>query len=269
MTPLAAQHDVLLLDLDGVVYKGKEAVINAVPALLAAAQKFGVTLAYVTNNASRNPEDIAAQLRGYGLPCQTSDVVTSAQAAARLLAQQFQPGDKILVVGGPGLRHAVAQRGFTVVDTAASQPVAVVQGYSPEVGWRQLAEAAYAIEASAAYFATNTDMTLPTAQGIAPGNGTLVSAVVQATGVQPLVAGKPYAPLMQESIERTGAQRPLVIGDRLDTDIAGAHSVNIPSLLVLTGVSSLADAHNATPDQRPTYVGPDLRALVQPELLLS
>ena len=261
---LAAAHDVLLLDLDGVVYRGPNPVPHAVTSLCAVHEQFGVRLAYVTNNASRTPAEVAATLRGFGLPAQPADVVTSAQAGARVLTEHIAPGDNVLVVGGPGLLEAVQDRGFTVVTSAAERPVAVIQGFHPHVGWEELAEATYAIRAGAIFVATNTDRTIPTPHGVAPGNGLLVGVVEAACGVTPLVAGKPETPLMAESIARTGAARPLVVGDRLDTDIEGANRAGVPSLLVLTGVSTLADAQAADASLRPTFIAADLRGLLRP-----
>ena len=263
--PLIAAHDALLLDLDGVVYAGTEALPHAAKAL-AEARRLGVHLAFVTNNASRTPAQVAGMLSGMGIPAEPRDVVTSAQAAARVLAELLPDGSSVLVVGGEGLLEAVGNRGFTVVNSAADRPQAVVQGFSPDVGWRQLAEATYALHAGAVYVASNTDLTIPTAQGIGPGNGLLVHAVRTASGVEPTVAGKPETPLMAESVERVAAAHPLVVGDRLDTDIAGANRAGIPSLLVFTGVTDVRGLLTAQPEERPTYLGLDLRALMLPEV---
>ncbi len=265
---LVEGYDTLLLDLDGVVYAGAEAIEHAVPALTSA-RRPGTALAFVTNNASRTPESIAAHIAELGLPASAEEVVTSAQAGARMLAEELAEGAKVLVVGGEGLRREVQRRGFEVVESASAAPAAVIQGFSPDVGWRQLAQATFAIRAGARSFATNTDRTIPTAEGIGPGNGLLVGVVAQATGVGPRVAGKPEVPLMAESLERTGAQRALVVGDRLDTDIEGANKVGVHSLLVLTGVSTLEDLALAPASQRPTFLGPDLRALHAQPISLS
>lgn len=267
-TTLLAAHDALLLDLDGVVYAGPSALPHAVDAL-ALARGSGVHLAFVTNNASRTPAQVADTLSGMGVPAQPRDVVTSAQAAGRVLAELLPAGAAVLVVGGEGLLEAVTDRGFEVVSAAADRPQAVVQGFSPDVGWRQLAEATFALRAGAVYVASNTDLTIPTAQGIGPGNGLLVHAVRTASGVEPVVAGKPETPLMAESVERVAAARPLVVGDRLDTDIAGANRAGIPSLLVLTGVTDVRGLLSARGEERPSYVGLDLRALLQPGVPLS
>lgn len=261
---LASSYDVLLLDLDGVLYAGASAVPHAARALREVRAELGVKVAFVTNNASRTPAAVVEKLRTVGVDAVEADVVTSAQAGAALLAERLPTGSAVLVVGGEGLRQAVADRGFEIVSAAAAEPAAVIQGFSPDVDWRCLAEATFAVRAGATFVATNTDRTIPTDGGIGPGNGLLVGVVEQATGVRALVAGKPQTPLMVESLRRTGATRPLVVGDRLDTDIAGANAAGLPSLLVLTGVSGLADVLTAVPAERPTFIGADLRALAWP-----
>lgn len=264
---LVDQFDALLLDLDGVVYAGPAAIPHAVEVL--GELRSHLKLAYVTNNASRTPEQVAEVLSDLGVAASPHDVVTSAQAAARVLAERIPSGAAVLVVGGQGLRQAVGDRGFTVVDSASADPAAVVQGFSPDVGWANLAQATYAIRAGADYVASNTDLTIPTADGIAPGNGLLVHAVRTASGVSPIVAGKPETPLMIESVERVAAERPLVVGDRLDTDIAGANRAGLPSLLVLTGVTGVAELLYAPREQRPTFLGLDMRALLRPPVELG
>jgi len=261
--PLAALYDVALLDLDGVVYVGPEAVPGA-PEQLRTASDAGMRIGYITNNASRSPEAVSAHLRSFGLPAESEDVVTSAQAAARLVAAEFPAGSPVLVVGGEGIREALAEYGLREVRSSDDKPVAVIQGFAPEVDWVMLADGAHAINAGAKWFATNLDLTIPTSGGRAPGNGTLVQAVRAAVDVDPVVAGKPESPLLRTSIERLGAKRPLMIGDRLDTDIAGANRVGIASLWVATGVNSAADVAAAPPGLRPTYVGSGLDALAEP-----
>lgn len=257
----ASGFDVLLLDLDGVVYAGDHAIDGA-PESLGVCRSAGVRLAFVTNNASRTPDDVAQRLDTMGVPAQPADVVTSAQAGGRMLEHSLDPGARVLVVGGPGLHQAVTERGFAVVSAASDEPAAVIMGFSPDVSWRQLAQATYAINAGALFFATNCDRTIPTGQGIGPGNGLLVGVVVAATGVEPAVAGKPEPPLMLESVDRTKARRPLVVGDRLDTDIAGASAARLPSLLVLSGVSQARDLLTAPSGSRPDFVAHDLKGLV-------
>ena len=257
---LSEQYDAALLDLDGVVYLGGVPIPGSAGALAEAVRR-GMRLAFVTNNASRTPHAIAAQLRGMGIDATATDVVTSAQAAARLVAGRFPAGSPVLVSGGTGLRFAVRDRGLRPVTTAAAQPVAVVQGYSPDLTYGLLAEAALAIRAGAWFVASNMDATLPTTRGPQPGNGSLVELLVTATGQQPVVAGKPEPPLHAESVERVGAKHPLIVGDRLDTDIEGAHNGGADSLLVLTGVTTPAEALLAPQNQRPTFIAANLSGL--------
>ena len=261
--PLDMAYDVALLDLDGTVYLGGAAIPGAPQALRKAAEA-GMRLAYITNNAYRTPAAIAALLTSFGVAATPGDVVTSAQAAARMLAERLPAGAHVLVIGGSGLRMAVRERGLTPVSTAVGRPEAVVQGYSPDVSYPALAEGGLAVAAGALFVASNADLTLPSRRGSQPGNGSLVQVIATATGVRPLVAGKPEPPLHRESVLRTGAKRPLVVGDRLDTDIEGAHRVGADSLLVLTGVTSPAEAVLAPPSQRPTYLAADLAGLLGP-----
>ncbi|GAA3547021.1 haloacid dehalogenase [Aeromicrobium flavum] len=267
--PLVASHDAILLDLDGVVYRGGEAVPGAVEALTAVTE---ARLAYLTNNANRPPRAVADHLVELGLDVSVDDIVTSAQAIAGVMAHDLPAGSPVLVVGGEGLRAALRERGLVpVADRHAEGVAAVVQGYTPDLGWRDLAEAAYAVQSGLPWYASNTDLTIPTAEGIAPGNGALVHAVGLAVGREPVVAGKPYAPLFEETIERIAPGSPLMVGDRLDTDISGARRAGIASLFVLTGVNSLSDVVNAIADERPDFVGHDLAALhdAHPEVVVD
>jgi HAD superfamily hydrolase (TIGR01450 family) len=262
-------YDTALLDLDGVVYAGGDAIAHA-PESLAVARGAGMGLAYVTNNALRTPDAVAEHLTELGIPTEAADVITSAQAVARLISEQVPDGSRVLVIGGEGLRVALRERGLEPVDSADDEPVAVVQGYGgPDLAWGRFAEACYAIARGVPWFASNTDLTIPSARGIAPGNGAAVEVVRIATGAQPQVAGKPLPPMHRETILRTGAERPLVIGDRLDTDIEGAFNGEVDSLLVLTGVTDGAQLLAAPPQHRPTYVDVDLRGLLtgQPDVV--
>ncbi|PFG42920.1 HAD superfamily hydrolase (TIGR01450 family) [Isoptericola jiangsuensis] len=264
--PLADGHDLALVDLDGVAYHGHLPIEHASASLVGARER-GLRLLFVTNNASREPEDVAEQLSGLDIPTAPDEVMTAAQACAALLRTRLEPGASVLVVGGRGLVTAVEQAGFRLASGADDAPDAVAQGFAPELGWSDLAEAAYAVAGGAWHVASNRDLSLPTARGFAPGNGALVAAVVAATGVEPDSAGKPAPTMYRLAVERVGAERPLVIGDRLDTDLAGARAGGYPGLHVLTGVSSARDAVLASPDLRPHYVGADLRALLEPHPL--
>ena len=261
--PLDSVYDVALLDLDGTVYLSGAAIPGAAEALRKA-DAAGMRLAYVTNNAFRTPAAIAALLVSFGVQATPDDVVTSAQAAARLLAERLPAGSPVLVIGGSGLRMAVRERGLRPVTTAADRPLAVVQGYAPDVSYPMLAEGGLAVEAGALFVASNGDLTLPSGRGRQPGNGSLTQVIATATGVQPLVAGKPEPPLHNESVLRTEAKRPLAVGDRLDTDIEAAYRVGVDSLLVLTGVTGPAEAVLAPPSQRPVYLAEDLTGLLEP-----
>jgi glycerol-1-phosphatase len=261
--PLASVYDVALLDLDGTVYLSGAAIPGAAEALRKA-DAAGMRVAYVTNNAFRTPAAIAALLVSFGIQAVPQDVVTSAQAAARVLAERLPTGTAVLVVGGSGLRMAVRERGLRPVSTAVDRPRAVVQGYSPDVNYSLLAEGGLAVDAGALFVASNGDVTVPSQRGRQPGNGSLTEVITTATGVRPLVAGKPEPPLHNESVQRTGAKHPLVVGDRLDTDIEAACRVGADSMLVLTGVTGPAEVVVAPPSQRPTYLAEDLAGLLEP-----
>jgi HAD superfamily hydrolase (TIGR01450 family) len=258
--------DLVLVDLDGVVYRGANAIPYAVESINAIGAR--ARIAYITNNASRTDDSVAAHLSGLGLHAKPADIVTSPQAAVTLLRQLIPAGSTVLVVGGEGLTSEVARAGFTVTRSGADAPAAVIQGFAPEVAWVDLAEAAFTLGgdagASVVWVATNTDWTIPQERGTAPGNGTLVSAVHTAVGRLPVVAGKPEVAIFEEAMTRFGTRRALMIGDRLDTDILGANRAGIPSALVLTGIDQAKQVLAAVPQERPTYILEDLRGLQLP-----
>jgi glycerol 3-phosphatase-2 len=257
VTTLARQHDCLLLDLDGTVFRGHEPTPGALESLA----EIDSRVLYVTNNASRAPGQVAEHLRELGFQAAADDVVTSAQSAAHLLATQLPTGSIVLVVGTDALTAEVSNVGLTPVRQFDDGPVAVVQGHSPQTGWPDLAEAALAIRAGAVWVAANVDLTLPSERGLLPGNGSMVAALQAATGRDPQVAGKPQPTLMRDALSRGAYDRPLVVGDRLDTDIAGAVASGLPSLMVLSGVSTAAEALHAAASERPDFIAPDLRGL--------
>ena len=238
MKNLAQQYDCLLVDLDGTVFRGRRPTEGAVQALDEAAGR----KLFVTNNASRSADEVAAHLRELGFTATADDVVTSAQSAAHLLAGQLPPDSPVLIVGTDALANEIAAVGLRPVRRYDDNPVAVVQGLSTTIGWPDLAEAALAIRAGALWVAANVDPTLPTERGLLPGNGSLVAALRTATGAEPQVAGKPGPQLMTDAVARGDFRAPLVIGDRLDTDIEGANAAELPSLMVLTGVNTARDA---------------------------
>jgi len=263
-SPLAG-IDVVLVDLDGVIYRGGDAIPYAVESINTLPP--AIRVGYITNNASRTDEAVAAHLTSLGLAVSANDVVTSPQAAVRLLAGLIPAGALVLVVGGDGLTSEVERAGFVVTRSALERPAAVIQGFAPEVGWAQLAEAAFALQGDGSeipWVATNTDWTIPQARGTAPGNGTLVSAVHSAVGRLPIIAGKPEVAIFNEATARFESSKALVIGDRLDTDIAGANRAGLPSALVLTGIDRAKQVLAAVTDQRPTFILDDLRGLAAP-----
>jgi glycerol-1-phosphatase len=256
-------HDVLLCDLDGVVYAGEHAIDGAVETLREL-DALGVPVAYVTNNASRSPDSVAEHLNSFGLSVDGEQVFGSAAAGVALLDQELEGRTaRVLVVGSEYLRGLVGEAGHEVVETAAEDPEAVIQGFDPSVGWTDLAQAAFAIRSGARWVATNTDLTIPRAEGIAPGNGALVEAVARATGTVPVAAGKPEPVLFRMAAERLGGIRPLVVGDRLDTDVLGGNRAGFHTALVLTGVDDLHTTQAAPGDQQPTWILEDLPALLQ------
>jgi HAD superfamily hydrolase (TIGR01450 family) len=225
-------------------------------------------VAYVTNNASRPPALVAERLSGLGIPAEPHEVVTSAQAAARVLAEQVPAGGVALVLGTAALADEVRRVGFEPVhalaDAGAAPVAAVVQGLSPDTCQRDLADAAVALRTGAVWVAANTDLTLPSVRGPLPGNGAFVAVLRMVTGLEPLVAGKPDPTLHRESVERVAARKPLVVGDRLDTDVLGAVRGGSDSLLVMTGVTDRPALLAAPAGSRPTYVSSDLRGLGEP-----
>ena len=254
--------DLVLADLDGVIYKGADAIPHAIEGMNLAGET--ARLGYITNNASRTASSVAEHLSSLGLTVGAEDVVTSPQAAVVLLAAEVPAGSTVLIVGGAGLIEEVEKAGFVPTFSAEDSPAAVIQGFSPEVGWVHLAEATFALHTGIPWVATNTDWTIPVARGTAPGNGTLVSAVHTAVGRLPIVAGKPEAAIFEVAVKRFGASTPLFIGDRLDTDILGSNRAGIESALVLTGIDQAKQVLAADANSRPRYILGDLRELHEP-----
>lgn len=258
--PLAEVYDLAMFDLDGVVYIGADAVVGA-PDHLARARASGLHVAFVTNNASRPPDAVARKLSGLGVEAATHDVVTSAQAAARVLLDRFGTGGRVAVLGAAGLERALVEAGLEVASVNDEDVVALVTGYGPDVPWRDVMRAAVRLRAGLPWVTSNTDLSLPTRDGIAPGHGVMVRMLADFSGVTPTVAGKPERPLLDETVRRVGGERPLMVGDRLDTDIEGGHNAGVDTLLVLTGVTGLEELVAARPEERPTYLSPDLGGL--------
>ena len=258
---LVEGYDLVIFDLDGVIYlidKPIEGAAEAVERLRSA----GTAIAYATNNASRRAPDVADLLTGMGVSATAGEVLTSAGASAALLAERLPAGSPVLVVGAEALRAEVRDAGLVPVERFEDSPAAVVQGYGPDVGWKILAEASLAVRGGALWMATNTDRTLPSPRGPLPGNGSLVAVIRTALNREPdVIVGKPEPALFTTAASLSKAERPLTVGDRLDTDIEGAVKAGMDSLLVLTGVSGPADLLAAPPERRPTYVAADLSGL--------
>ncbi|MEU4566955.1 HAD-IIA family hydrolase [Micromonospora sp. NPDC023956] len=257
--PLVERYRTMLFDLDGVVYRGAAAVDHAPPALADLA-RHGRERIFVTNNPSRTPAEVAALLNRLGVPVPAESVVTSAQVAAAMAAATVPAGSRVLAVGGEAVLTALREESLVPVRSAADDPAAVVQGSAPEVDWRQLAEASYAVARGLPWIATNMDLAVPREGGMAPGNGALVHAVTLATGRVPLVAGKPE-PAIFGYASRRGPGPHVMVGDGLATDVEGAHRSGLDSVLVLTGVTTVDHLLDAPPPHRPTHVVTDLRGL--------
>jgi HAD superfamily hydrolase (TIGR01450 family) len=253
------RYDALLVDLDGTVFRG------GVPVDGARAGLAGRASVYVTNNASRSPQQVAEHLTSIGFEVEPADVLTSAQAACTLAASMLEDSapagggtrPTAYVVGAASFRDLATYAGFRVVDSADEHPDVVLHGHSPENNWSMLSEAALAVRGGAVYVASNLDTTLPSERGLLIGNGSLVAAVVSATGVTPHSAGKPGPAMFEVAARQLGAERPLAVGDRLDTDIAGGIAAGMDTLCVLTGVSGHREILHTT--WRPTWIAANLR----------
>jgi HAD superfamily hydrolase (TIGR01457 family) len=255
---LAGRYDVLLFDLDGVVYRGDTPVAHA-PQTLHALRRAGRRLVFLTNNSSRTPEQVAAKLEQVGVDASPSEVVTSALATADLLAERG--GGTAYVVGRDGVRRALEAAGLRILDGEPDRVDHVVIGLDVEATYAKLRTACVLVQRGAHLVATNPDPSFPAEGALWPGAGALLAVVTATTGSTAEIVGKPYPPLFEAARKRAGASTPLVVGDRLDTDIAGAEALGWDSLLVLTGVSTRQ--HLAASSVRPTYVAEDLRVLLE------
>lgn len=256
---LADAYDCILFDLDGVLYKGEEP-IPAAPATLAELRRVGARPVFLTNNSSRTSEQVADKLRGLGIEADPTEVVTSALATAELLAARG--GGRAFVVGQEGVRLALAEAGIEVLEGEPSDADVVVVGFDGSVTYDRLKTACLLVQRGARLVATNPDTSYPTPDGLWPGAGALLAVITTTTGALAEIVGKPFAPLFEAALRRGGGGRPLVVGDRLDTDIEGAIGLGWDSMLVLTGVSGAPEADADGP--RPTFVAGDVGALLEP-----
>lgn len=244
-------HDSLLLDLDGTVWEGGQVLQCVVDVI----NSCGIPAVYVTNNASRSPHTVADMLGQIGLDTDAKHVVTSAQAAVRMAREDLPAGSKVLIIGADSFRTLARDAGFEVVSSADEKPAAVLQGMDKSVGWEQLSEGAIAINQGAKFYASNLDTQLPTERGLAVGNGSLVAAITSTTGVEPKSAGKPEPAMFTQAAKLVGSTKPLAVGDRLDTDIAGGNTAAMDTFHVLTGVSRELELIEAPAELRPNFVG--------------
>ncbi|WIK65270.1 HAD hydrolase-like protein [Gleimia hominis] len=258
--PLTDRYDAVLLDLDGVCYMGKNPVPYAAQEVAKAVES-GMQQVFVTNNAARSPQAIVEQLTSFDLPADTKHVMTAAMDIAHIMSEELPAGARVYVIGGQGLREAVQEAGFEVVASADDHPDAVVQGFDRSVDWQTLSEGAFAINAGAKYYASNLDASLPVERGFALGNGALVRAVRYATNVKPTAGGKPLPGIYHRATALVGAEHPVAVGDRLETDVAGALQASVPCLHVLTGVHDAKAVILAERGLRPQLVHTDMRGL--------
>jgi glycerol-1-phosphatase len=260
---LAAGYRGIVLDLDGVVYLGDQ-VVPAAPAALEGVRGLGVRLAFVTNNSFRPPELVASKLGRLGVKAAVEEVLTSAHATVRLLGGvEGLDGVKALVVGGPGLRQALRDAGATLLDGADWRQAEVVAvGFDPDLTYERVRTAALAIRAGARFVGSNPDTTLPTPEGFWPGAGATLAMLRAATGVRPEVAGKPEPALFETAAAAIGPGPYLMVGDRADTDLDGAHRLGWSTALVLSGVVAPADLPDLV--VAPDHLLADVAGLLDP-----
>ena len=259
---LAEEYDCALLDLDGTAWSGDERIEHAASSVIEA-RTMGMASAFVTNNAMRTPQQVADKLNSMDFEATPEMVMTSAMDIAAIMAEELDEGAKVFVLGGPGLRQALEEQGFELVDSADDEPAAVVQGLDKEVNWTLLSEGAFAIERGAAFYASNLDATLPVERGQALGNGSLVRAIQHATRKRPTAGGKPEPGIYRRASQLVGATNPMAVGDRLETDIMGAVAAGVPAMHVLTGVHQARAVLRAPRGQRPTYLALDMRGMLE------
>lgn len=255
---LAERYDCILFDLDGVLYRGEDAVPSA-PPTLAELRRRGVRPVFLTNNSSRTPLQVAEKLHGIGIEAEPGEVVTSALATAELLAERG--GGHAFVIGQDGVREALTDAGIRILDGEPEEADLVVVGYDGAATYGSLKRASLLVQRGARLVATNADGSYPAADGLWPGAGALLAVITTTTGAEPEIVGKPFAPLFEAGRRRGGGGRPLVVGDRLDTDIDGAARLGWDSMLVLTGVSGREDVERL--GIAPTVIAEDVSALLE------
>ena len=256
--------DCVLFDLDGVVYHGPEPIPGAVEGI-GFLHENSIPVNYVTNNATRTAEVVADHISELGISTSAQEVTTSAQVLAQKLASAYGSGATIYLLGAAGLAAALEQAGLSVTDSLDDEPVAIAQGLDPDITYRKIVAACEAIETGIAWWASNPDYSMVGAKSRVPGNGAFIDMLSRLTGAEPTIVGKPSPHMMEHAAQRLGAVRPLMVGDRLDTDIEGGNAAGFETALVLTGVHDIHDALNARQELRPDYILPSLASL--PELI--
>lgn len=235
--------------MDGVLWADSNALLD-LPATFARFQERGLRVTLATNNGTRTVEQYLEKLAGFGVSVQPWQVVTSALAVAELLARRFPSGTPVFAIGGEGVMQALRAKGFVLLPVEnAPEAQVVVFGLDRAITFQKMVEATLLIRAGKPFYATNADKTFPTPRGQIPGAGAWLSVLTTASGVQPVIAGKPNTAMLELALERLGTPKAhtWVIGDRLDTDIAGGQALGCPTALVLTGVSTRAQGEAWTP----------------------
>ncbi|MGH2572510.1 MAG: HAD-IIA family hydrolase [Actinomycetota bacterium] len=260
MGTIAERYDALFFDLDGVVYRGDQVIPNA-PRALNGVRDLRVNVLFLTNNSSKTPEEVARNLGRLGVRAIPEEVLTSGLATASMLWQEGAEGRTAFVIGERGVKEALAAAGIRILDGEPERSDLVVVGWDRSVDYRKLRVASLLIERGAKLVATNADAAYPAPDGLWPGAGAILAAVTTTTEAVPTVVGKPGRPLFEAAARLTGAKNPLVIGDRLESDIVGARGMGWDSLLVFTGTARPPDLLRGFP--LPTYLGADLSALLE------
>ncbi|HAV78862.1 MAG TPA: TIGR01457 family HAD-type hydrolase [Anaerolineae bacterium] len=219
---------------------------------------------FATNNSTKTSEQYVERLAKFGVDVEPWQVITSSQAAAHAVAQKFPEGTKVFMIGEDGIQMALEEKGFEIVSVEyAKEAQAFVMGIDRGINFDKVAEATLLVRNGIPFYATNTDATFPTPRGEIPGSGAWISIITTATGVQPIIAGKPYPFLMELSLEKLGTKKEetLVVGDRIETDIAAGQGVGCPCAMVLSGVSTKKEADSWEP--KIDIVADDLASLIE------
>ncbi|HLA07033.1 MAG TPA: HAD-IIA family hydrolase [Anaerolineales bacterium] len=242
----------LILDMDGVLWKA-DAPIGDLPSIFARIESRGLRYVFATNNGTKTPEEYRKKLVDLGVQAETWQIVTSAMGVAHLLAQSFPHGAKAFMIGEAGIREALEEKGFEILSVENAQEAQFfVMGIDRDITFEKMQEATLLVRRGIPFYATNPDKTFPTPRGEIPGAGAWISVITTATEVEPVIAGKPFPFMMELSLEILGTknEETLVVGDRLETDIAAGQAVGCPTALVLSGVSTReqAEAWKPSPD---------------------